>query len=78
MSKKKPTPGGRAKKKLNDWVASCVLNQMVAAQYFIQWFLAIRSIKTLRKTANASWLNRVTRTELLMLTMFFKGRSKAI
>jgi hypothetical protein len=44
----------RAKKKLNDWVASCVLNQMVAAQYFIQWFRATQLIKTLHKTANGS------------------------
>jgi hypothetical protein len=50
---------------------------MEEALFFTQLYREILSIKILPPTVNVSWQSKVMPTELLMLTMFFKGRSKS-
>jgi hypothetical protein len=50
---------------------------MEEEQFFTQLCREILSIKILPLTANVSWQSKVMPTESLMLTMFFKGRSKS-
>jgi hypothetical protein len=49
---------------------------MVAAPSSTQLFRVTLSIRTLRRTANASLPSKVIHIELLTLMMYFKGRSK--
>ena len=51
--------------------------QMAELLFSTRLYHAILSIKILLLTANVSWQSKVMPTELLMLTMFFKGRSKS-